>query len=256
MLVPKESGSLQDISFDFVNCFYGDQLDLKGREQSFLAFHLLLKNGWTVKELYYVINEYISERLADGNLVPHVKTPDRDIIAIFSNRKPTKMNLLDPSRPYFHNHLRIFPGPAKADIDYNTGMITRDTVEYFLEYRGSFTIEDLSDYFLSKSGMYDDILAGDYSRIYGSMNWVYKKYQDAELILYMIDAANIHLSSGDRAKMINPSNIQDYYSEAMRMRDFKKNECSMNGDVKIVPRKRLLSNRSWVLDRQKEQKVL
>ena len=45
MLIPKEHGSLQDISFDYVNCFYGDKLSSKGREQAFLAFHLLLKNN-------------------------------------------------------------------------------------------------------------------------------------------------------------------------------------------------------------------
>ena len=256
MLIPKEHGSLQDISFDFVNCFYGDKLDTKGREQAFLAFHLLLKNGWTIKELYYVINEYISENMESGTLNMDIRNPDRDIIRIFNNRKPTVKNLLDPGQYYYHNHLRIFPKPGKTELDYNTGEITREEVEHFLEYRGSLTLQEICDYFLSKTGMYDSVVAGDSSRVYGSMSWVYKKYNDAELMLYMIDAASIQLSTGDRAKMINPSNIQDYYSEAMRMREFKKNECAMNGDVKVVPRKRLLSNRSWVLDRQKEQEVL
>lgn len=256
MLVPKECGSLQDISFDFVNCLYGDQLDAKGREQTFLAFHLLLKNGWTVKELYYVVNEYLSQRISEGNLLTHIQNPNTDIINIFSNRKPSKINLLDPSKTYFHNQLRIYPAPAKVEIDYNTGTIDKETVDYYLEFRGSYTMEEVCNYFLTKNGMYDDILIGDYSRLYGALNWVYKKYQDPELILYMIDAANNQINSGDRAKLINPSNIQDYYTEAMKMREFKLNECSMNGDVKVVPRKRLLSNRSWILDRQKEQEVL
>lgn len=256
MLVPKEHGSLQDISFDFVNCFYGDKLNSKGREQSFLAFHLLLKNGWTIKEMYYIVNEYISEELEKGTLQTTPENPDRDIIRIFSNKKPVAKNLLDPGNTYYHNFLRILPKPGTIELDYNTGDIKVEEVERFLEYKGSLTLDEICEYFLSKVGMYDSAVASDLSRVYGSMKWVYNKYNDAELMLYMIDAASIEMLSSDKAKMINPSNIQDYYSEAMRMREFKKNECKTNGDVKVVPRKRLLSNRSWLLDRQKEQKVL
>lgn len=256
MLIPKEHGSLQDISFDYVNCFYGDKLSSKGREQAFLAFHLLLKNGWTIKEMYYIINEYISIQLEQGTLQMDLDNPDRDIIKIFSNKKPTAKNLLDPNVTYYHNFLRILPKPSTIELDYNTGSIVVEEVEHFLEYKGSLTLDDICEYFLSKAGMYDSMIAADISRIYGSMKWVYNKYNDAELILYMIDAASIDMLGTDKAKMINPSNIQDYYSEAIRMREFKKNECKTNGDVKVVPRKRLLSNRSWLLDRQKEQKVL
>ena len=256
MLVPKEYGSLQDISFDFVDCLYGNELDTKGKEQTFLAFHLLLKNGWTIGEMYQTVNIYIAEMLRNNNIVTHPENPNIDINQIFFNKKPSKTNLLDPSQIYFHNQLRIYPPPARVDMDYNTGIINKEVVDYFLEFRGSYTIEEACMYFLSKNGMYDDVLGSDQSRLMGAMNWLVNKFKDVELILYMIDAANLSINSSDKAKMIAPNNIQDYYTEAMAMRDFKKNECAMNGDVKVVPRKRLLSNRSWVLDRQKEQKVL
>lgn len=255
MLVPKETGSLQDISYDFVNYMYGNQLDMKGKEQVFLAFRLLLKNGWTMGEMYLTLNEYFQKLLDDKRVITHPQNPNTDVIQAFVSKKPIQRNLLDPNKVYFHNQLRIYPAPAQVDFDYEKGTFSREEIEYYLEFRASYTIEELARYFTSRVGLCDEILGTDTNRILGGLNWLYSKFQDVELLLYMIDAAHNNVSIEGRGKLLNPSNLQDYYSEALAMRDFKRNECAMNGDVKVVPRKRVLSHRSWILDRQREEAV-
>lgn len=190
----------------------------------------LLNAGWTSKDILTILTQYESFELDENG---EIRVSD---IVKCSDR--TQKNLLNPYRIYFHNEVRIAPKPVTIDFDYNTGEVIRANEEYFLEMRASYTIEDLIKYYLSKPNLVSNKHVIN-SRIKGGLEWLVQNY-DLELVLYMIDATNDHISCCNLSALKNVMDIQEYYSEAKEVYQRRYNESKVNGDDKIVPKKRQL----------------
>lgn len=190
----------------------------------------LLNSGWTSQDIINAIAEQDTFDVDDNG--------EYKISNILSNLTNNKKNLLNPYRVYFHNEIRMAPKPVTIDFDYDSGEVKRANEEYFLEMRASYTIEDLMKYYLSKPNLVSNRTAFT-SRVRGGLEWLVNSY-DLELVLYMIDASNDHISFCNLNSLKNVMDIQDYYTEAKEIYQRRYNESKVNGDDKIVPRKRQL----------------
>lgn len=170
-----------------------------------------------------------------------------------SNKRVIKNNILRDStcinldkrskvtyKKRYHNELRIYPKASTVSYDINTGELSRDTEKYFLEYKYSYTIEDLLKYYLSKEYLYNKNTV-DEKRFMIHLTDLVRRY-GVENVLFMIDASESYLETLKYKTLNNPYGIVDQYNLAMEIKDRKKSEIIASGCDKIVPRKRLLLN--------------
>lgn len=201
-------------------------LDSNDKRQIAKTFSRLLSQGWTTEDLIATLKREKQR----GNVV--------DLETLFSRLSEPK-NLISPTTIYYHNELRITPGPPIVDYDYNTGELKRTVEDYFLEPRGSYSIEDLVDYFKTKSHLYVQAIMPD-NRLKGSLKWIVDQH-GVELTLFMIDAAEVSVSIGMSQPLKNPSNLSDFYVVAKQNYEKKMSECKLAGGAKVVPKRRKLS---------------
>ena len=218
--------SIYDLAFGYLKLF--QQLDKeRDYKQSILnGFRALTQSGWTDRELIH-------------HLLKVSKTEERetfDLFSYFQSKKPTEVNLLTKPKVYYHNLLRLTSPPPVIDFDYNTGEAIRKVEPYFLEMRASFSIRELVDYFKSKTHLYVSEVMPD-ARIIGAFKWLIKNFE-LELILFMIDEAEIQISSGRSQSLKNPSDVHEFFVPAKLQYEKKRNACKLAGGDQIVPRRR------------------
>lgn len=224
--------SIFDLAFYYIERFCTEEPDDDTKRKIIKDFGVLLTNGWTVGDVTKHIRKFKEK---NPGLVP-------DIPLLFSKLSKSEENLLVPNQYYYHNQLRITPGPPKRILDYNTGEIKSMDEEYFLEIRASYTVDDLTDYFLEQFNMPDRW--EERRRIIGSFKYLLKTH-DIDLILFMIDAASNYSYSEDMdMASFNPIKLGDWKTIAQNHLNEKITENNYSGDDRIVPRKRVLSFRS------------
>lgn len=219
--------SVYDLAYGYFKLFYPTEtIDSTTKQQVLNNLQQLLDEGWTDLELAY----YLKRAKAEGD------SGVAQLLSFFQGKKRKYSNLLKPSEMYYHNELRMTTPPPVIDFDYDTGETVRVVQEYFLELRSTMTLQDLMNYFKSKSHLYIPEIMPD-NRILGSFKWLVNNFE-VELILFMIDEAEIHVACGKSAPLDNPSNIHEFFLAAKLHRQKKMNECKMAGGATIVPRKR------------------
>lgn len=224
--------SIFDLSFTFIERFYDEEPPKEEKIQIIRDFEELLIYGWTLDEIQKVLRTFIAKH-------PNVRP---DIPKLFSKVNCKRANLLTQGVFYYHNQLRITPGPPKRDLDYNTGEIIRIDEEFFLEIRASYTIDDLADYYIYQLAITPSVQ--ERTRLIGAIRYLLKQYP-IDLLLFMIDQATNYLQYGDKSRRdYNPLNLSDYRGEAEGAMNEKATETKLSGDDRIVPRKRVFTFRS------------
>lgn len=214
------SYSIYDLYYGFIKYFYNEITE----DEKNKVCHLIkgeIKNGTTSNEIIQAIKSFNGTYRSPNDVIKAIKT--------------TKGNLLkDTNRIYFHNELRLGPKAPIKEIDINTGKIVKIKQEYYLEMKCSYTIEELFNYIKSKQAY---ILAcKDQKRIIGTLKYLIEKI-DIEKILYMIDISNNILVKENRIAK-NIIGITDYQIEAEKFYNARKSEAYVNGDYKLVFKKR------------------
>lgn len=224
--------SIYDLMYFILNRTPHDKITTELKRMLINDLSDLLNNGWTDTDIVNVLSKVTVFNISD--------TVSLHDLNLFKNVNKKEENILKPFRIYYHSELKIVPRPVKIDFDYNTGEIIRSHEEYFLEMKSSYTIDNLIKYYISKTNLSNDILLIP-SKIKGALNWLLKNY-DLEVILYMIDIANDHITSLNLNPLNNVMDLQEYYTKAIETLMIKSTESKANGDDKIVPRKRQLCN--------------
>lgn len=221
--------SVYDLAYGYFKLFYQidiDQLDITFKQQTLQAFQRLLDEGWTDREIAYYLKKAKKEQ--DDSV--------KRLLPFFRSLSRKQTNLLKSGEMFYHNELRMTTPPPIVDFDYDTGETVRIVQEYFLELRSSFTLHDLVAYFKSKPHLYVPEIMSD-NRLLGSFKWLINNF-DLELILFMIDEAELHVACGKSAPLDNPSNIHEFFLAAKHHRQKKINECKLAGGATVVPRSR------------------
>lgn len=190
----------------------------------FDSFLVLQKNGWTSKEILWVINNH------GGVLVKGVL----DFNLLFGYVQHGENNLLQ-NKMYVHKELKILPPMSSLSYDIESGEIIKTEQEIFLEMRYDYTIDDLFNYCVSKKNFSNNIKKQK-SKTYGGLRWLLNKF-DVQEILYMIDCADDEIGVSNYSKLDNILLLQNYYEEANDKINIAYGNVKSNG-IKIIRRKR------------------
>lgn len=223
--------SFYDLVFAFLERFYEETPSDSEKHKVASEIRALLIDGWTAEA---ITNEL---RMFRGSF-PGVRP---DLAEMFAYLRLTQVNLLHPDRFYFHNQLRIMPGPPKRALDLNAGIIVKEEEVYFLEMRASYTVDDLTDYYIRQSNA--TVPANDRKRMLGAFKYLLRTH-DVELVLFMIDAGVNAVYSEDLGReQLSPLKLADYQGVAEAQFAEKRTENIRAGDDCVVPRRRVLSLR-------------
>lgn len=223
--------SIFDLGFAFIQRFYDSEPAQEEKKRIINEFSDLLLDGWTAEDIIKTLRTF------------QMKYPGTrpDLYQLFGKVSQTGYNLLYPGCFYYHNQLRIIPGPPKRELDYNTGQIIKIEEPFFLEMRASYTLDNLVDYFIAQFHL--DVTIDDRKRYAGGFKYLLKNY-NIDTILFMIDAASNYAYSEDmNQRDFNVLQLQDYRTKAEHAIGQKRTENKISGDDRIVPRKRVLTFR-------------
>lgn len=169
----------------------------------------LLDSGWTE---YDIINRWL----------------DKDA-------SPSGGNLLRSSEFYWHNQLRLMPGPARMELDIDTGTISHVREPWFLEMRASYTVDDMLDHYLRLFGLARGQV--NVNKHLGTFRHLLTRH-DVDLLLFMIDACVNGRKDGDEGPPLDPIVVGEYLREAESALNRKITENRNVGSDKIVPKQR------------------
>ncbi|MCX7610349.1 MAG: hypothetical protein N2043_02020 [Ignavibacterium sp.] len=238
--------SIYDLTEQYLNSFYEiEEITKEVKVECLQMMKKILLDKWTDKDIIREMNYFLQ---TNKN-----KIPMPSFYRWLSNRKnnQTEINLLHPEHYYAHSELQIRPPKPKRTIDYNEGVVKKQTSDYYLEMRSSYTVHDLMKYYLKLFGGITSIK--EHRQLKGAFEYLLRFY-NVEMLLFMMDVASIEVK--EKKVKINgkePFFIEEYKNEAIEILTEKQNEMLIGG-CKVVPRKRKLLGRSrYILSNEKKE---
>lgn len=144
-------------------------------------------------------------------------------------------NLLKQGVMYYHKQLKLMNSLPVVNHDIDSGTMTSEKVEYYLEPVASYTINDLLTYFYSKNMA--DMQEYNPKRMAGMFKHMIEKYGLDKLLFMIEGAARMYESEH---KVFSLSDFDSYSSTASQYLEEIKNNCVYSGGNKYVFRKRVL----------------
>ena len=149
---------------------------------------------------------------------------------------------------YYHPQLQITSKPPVYKMDYDTGELSLYKIEdYFLEMKDSYTIDNLIDYFIKKTGLYydDDIVFIKRKQLETEIKNIIKNNQNFSLdnLLFCIDASTEISEDENLGKITFINQVFHFQEQAKEYYSRRKNILKEEGDDRIVPRKNSYSKR-------------
>lgn len=194
-------------------------------------FNNLLNGGHTEEELVSLMEQVKAKH---GN--PIVLASAHELFEYFdlpykSVQVPReKGNLLTVGKSYVHPYLQITsPPPSMRIVD--SEIIVKE-VPFFLEFKTSFSIQDLHDYYAMKMEI-SNILT---PQLKGSYEYLLKHY-DVELLLFMIDESWAHHQSMNAPYPKNPLRLSDFEEPGSELYFLRRDVCEEGGFLHGVPRR-------------------
>ena len=185
-------------------------------------FSMFLDNGHTYEE----IHEEILKSFHNHDPFPHYK---------YATPCNHDGNLIKQGVMYYHKQLKLMNQLPVVNHDIDSGTMTSNKVEYYLEPVASYTINNLLEYFYSKDMA--DTQEYNYKRMYGIFKHMINKY-GLDKVLFMIEGAARMYES--EHKVFSLSDFDSYSSTASQYLEEIKNNCKYSGGDKYVTRKRVL----------------
>lgn len=193
-------------------------------------FVSLLNGGHTEQELLELMENYRTTHTAPEMTASVYEMFDYFDIpykSVALKRDPN--NLLVVGKSYVHPHLQITsPPPTMRVVD---GVIIEESVPFFLEFKTSFTLQDLHEYFAQKM----EVSTVMSPKNKGAYEYLLKHY-DVELILFMIDESWAHHNAMNAPYPKNPLRLSDYEEEASELYFLRRDVCEEGGFLNGVPR--------------------
>ena len=183
-------------------------------------FCRILDNGYT----YQMIHKEILNAFHSNIIFPFYKF-----------KKPIEGNLLKQGTMYYHKQLKLMNSLPVINHDIDSGTMTSNKVEFYVEPVASYTMDDLLKYFYSK-GM-ADTQEFNYKRMAGMFKHMIDKY-GLDKLLFMIEGAARMFDA--EQKVFSLTDFDSYNSTASQYLEEIKNNCKYSGGEHYVCRKRVL----------------
>lgn len=217
--------SVYDLVEEYRDVFCPDEKFERGEKKELVrSLKACLDKGWNSHEIIQAFRVYKKKGYE----------LEFDVTKMMRGRSATP-NLMNSRRFYYHNALRLTAAAPKREINYDSGEIISVNEPYFLEMKASFNVDDLVDYYVRH--IKPETRKDTASRYKGVFSYLLKSY-NVEEVLFMIDALVNHVLSNDAKKPSTPFECENYYTEAVEMRDKKKTEAVLSGGKKVVRKKR------------------
>ena len=219
---PLVNGSVYDLAAMYSLLIEGRKLLVSNEHDKLLkALNNILDNGYTYEE----IRKEILTAYNTHEMFPFYK---------FKSIKQNG-NLLKQGVRYYHKELNIMSTLKPVCHDIDSGTITSQGQDYWIEPRASYTIDNLLDYMYSK-GM---VNMTDFprKRLYGLMPHLIEQY-GLEIVLFMIEYCARCFDSNH--EMFSMRTFNDSRPIAAKYLEEIKNNCAYSGGVDYVPRERML----------------
>lgn len=218
-------GSVYDLSYLYIQRKYRNfDIPLNIKINVIKSVKECLVNGRTYNEINKAIKESKDFCIEDDKFFRNI-------------RSGSFTNLLKHDRGYIHNELIITNPAPKKMYDFNTGEIVMcgEENDFYLEYRASYTIEDMYNYIKKQSAFYDVI--DNFDRSIGTIKYLCSKY-DVEHVLFMIDAIQKEYDATLIGKVKSLIKINEYSVLARENYNIKRTILISSGFTKEIPRKR------------------
>ena len=194
----------------------------------------------TKKHIYSDIISTLKNGVNDYEIIEYIDSLNnvrswRDVIlSSLRNNDKHKMNRIDGTTMYFHNELRITPGPPSVHFDINTGEIISKSEKFFLEMRSSYSVNDMFNYLKSKSQFKYCIC--DANRTKGALVFLLNKHS-VDYTLFLIDTTN-NILMNDNKFIYNLLEVDKNINIANENYTRKKTENINNGLSNIILKER------------------
>lgn len=215
-------GSVYDLAAMY-ELFINGEKSLKGdRHQELIgALNRILDNGYTYLD---VRNEILATFHGDK------------MFPFYKFNKQVECNLLKSGIRYYHKQLNLMSSPGRVTHNIDSGEITSQGDDFWIEPRASYTPKDFADYMYSKGMMDKDEFPP--KRLYGLIRSVVAQY-GLELSLYMVESCARQYE--DDKQMFTLRSFDMSRSTAVRYLEEVKNNCVYSGVKDYVQRERVLS---------------
>lgn len=218
MLVKK--GSVFDLAAMYIVLIERQPLNPNNQKELITELIKALDNGYT----YQDIRKDILNSFHNDTLFPFYKY-----------KKQINANLVKQGVMYYHKELKLMNSLPVINHDIDSGTMTSNKVEYYLEPVASYTMDDLLKYFYSKDMA--DIQEYNPKRMAGIFKHMIDKYT-LDKLLFMIEAAARMYQA--EHKIFSLADFDSYSSTASQYLEEIKNNCKYSGGDKHVIRKRTL----------------
>lgn len=194
----------------------------------------ILAGGMKPQELDRLMTEYITthptpqETYNVDDILKYMKVTAKKVEV-----KVDPDNLLMRGQFYCHPQLQIAPPPPVIEIlpDGTFKASYEEDPEFYLEIKDKYTIDDLLDYFYSRTG----IKPKSRKRDRGGIEYLLR-IADLDLILYSIDEASVMYIDTNGQPPRNPLDVQDYFDAGEAILEDRKNTLEMEGLNHVIPR--------------------
>jgi hypothetical protein len=222
--------SVFDLAYQYFDIFYPpEKLITTEKKASVLeSFYSLLKGKWTSEELMGHLKEVAKN-------TPGVEPYQGNLLVFFSTKAKLRLNLLDPHSMYFHPELRIVPPLPTIEVDIDTGVIDNKPQDYYMEYRASYSIEDMINYW---NWTVKPISKYQNARWVGGFKHLLNMYF-VDLVLYMIDTVACVMKENGISAPTSPIEIEEYLQRASEILVERTTELITYGGLQLVYKRRV-----------------
>lgn len=233
-----KKGSVYSIGYDYISYCYGNKITEVQKDKLLQMFSELL-NTWCIEDIYVELNNIVdTTNEKDFTNMNYIKKH-------FNSIKPPKRNLIPSDIPRTHSELQLIAPVTEIITDpICFEVIESITSEYYLEQQASYSMNDLFQYVM-KEKKYILLEANNEQKIYNVLEYFLKTIDIKgvlNVVLFAFDEA-IRNCKRKQCKISNFYNIQNYLEQSIEKHNRLLNR-QIYGDIKFVPKKRVLFDKS------------
>lgn len=194
-----------------------------------------VSSGFSYDELVSFITQALVDDATCYNMSEYIKKrmfSSKPVVASKQVKNPNEC--IQVGTFYYHPLLQLTSRPPRFQLNASTMEFETVPMEpFFLEMKDSFTIEELTAYFIAQTGADDSYPSRYFSQL--------KKLVDIygiDLVLYLIDASVAKAREGEVNMPVVPSFMQDNIQDAKNMYMTRKEIAREGGITRVYPRKR------------------
>lgn len=244
-----KKGSKYDIGYDYTSYCYGNKIN-SGEKEKILNFFDMLLDTWCLDDLYTELNKIIN------NYGDEAISSSPFMIDYFKKIKPPKKNLLRSKDFRTHKELLIKSPPPTSYYDEILMEFKNTAQEHYIEPLASYSMPQAIEY-INSFNRYIIKETNNTKRLIGGVEYMLNILKDTSgalnIFLFAFDNC-INYHKNNNSKMKNIFDLENHLENAINTHN-KIVDRQKYGDFEFVQKRRLLFNRSGILEKQRQKEI-